>query len=210
MIQVFYCVSYERLDDDSFNCLLDKLPVFFQSQILKFRKWEDRQRSLLAKVLLTEGLKILNVGYSLDQLKYTELKRPYFNDLIDFNISHSGEYILCGISVNNKLGIDVEEIKDIPLTDYQNEFSTKEMDEIFKSEDSLRSFYDLWTKKEAFLKAIGTGLHTPLNKIEINDEKIIWNNENWFLSKIKLDGKYISHICTNTYNPKIVIQQISF
>ncbi|MEO6220984.1 MAG: 4'-phosphopantetheinyl transferase superfamily protein, partial [Ginsengibacter sp.] len=86
----------------------------------------------------------------------------------------------------------------------------KEMDSILNAENIMRSFYNLWTQKEAFLKAIGTGLHVPLNKIEINNSKITWNKKDWFLNEIVLDNKYVSHICTDIFLPEIVVQKINF
>ncbi len=211
MIYIFYCTSRDQLDVESFNHFLKKLPTNVQLQILKFKKWEDRQRSLFSKLLLIKGLNIMGQNsYSIDQLKYTRYKRPYFDNNIDFNISHSGEYIICGISFNHKIGIDIEEVRKIPIGDFENEFSLKEMEAILNSKKSLRSFYTLWTQKESFLKAIGTGLHIPLNKIGINNEKIEWNNKNWYLSELKLHGRYISHLCADFFHPKINVQKLIF
>lgn len=211
MIYIFYCTFREQLDVESFNHFLKKLPTNVQLQILKFKKWEDRERSLFSKLLLIKGLNIMGQNsYLIDQLKYTRYKRPYFDNNIDFNISHSGEYIICGISFNHKIGIDIEEVREIPIGDFENEFSLKEMEAILNSKKSLRSFYTLWTQKESFLKAIGTGLHVPLNKIGIKNEKIEWDNKNWYLSELKLHDRYISYLCVDFFHPKINIQKLIF
>ncbi len=211
MIYIFYCTSRDQLDVESFDSFLKHLPKKAQFQILKFKKWDDRQRSLFSKLLLINGLNIMGHNtYSIDQLKYTWYKRPYFDNNIDFNISHSSEYIICGISFNHQIGIDIEEVKEIPIGDFENEFSLKEMEAILNSEKSLHSFYTLWTQKESFLKAIGTGLHVSLNKIGINNEKIKWNNKNWYLSELKLDSKYVCHLCVDFFHPDINIQKINF
>ena len=211
MIYIFYCTSRDELDGKSFSYFLAKLPKKSQFEVVKFKKWEDRQRSLFSKLLLINGLHIMGLdSLSIDQLKFTRFKRPYFNNNIDFNISHSGEYIICAISHRHKIGVDIEEVKEIPFGDFENEFSSKEMMAIMNSDNNMNSFYTLWTQKEAFLKAIGTGLHTPLNKVEIDNRIIKWNKANWFLSEIILDAKYISHLCTDILHPEIIIREINF
>ena len=210
MIQVFYCISGERLDVTLYNYLLNKVPPVYQQEIAQFRKWEDRQHRVLGKMLLITGLEILGItGYSLNQLQFTNLKRPYFNKLLDFNISHSGKYVVCAISTQAEIGVDVEEIKNIPVTDFTNEFSAEEMKSILNSNDSLRSFYSLWTKKEAFLKAIGTGLHVPLNKVHVMSNKISWEDREWFLTKLNIDKNYCAHVCANVFECAVKIHEIS-
>lgn len=207
MIYIFYTRFLNKLKPDLFNFFLKQLPAQNQNKILRFRKWEDAQRSLLGKALLINGLQSLGLHqYSLSDLKYTKLDKPYFNDSIDFNISHSGEYVICAISLTNKIGIDVEEIKNIPYDDFTNNFSVKEWEEILKRDD-FQGFYKYWTQKEAFLKAIGMGLNVPLKDAEIIDNKITWENKVWFLHEIKLDNQYISHVSADIYSPKIVIEK---
>ncbi len=210
MIHVFYCILPEKLDDDSYNYFLNQVPAVFRNEIVRFRNWEDRQHRVLGKLLLIKGLEMLGLNdYSLDQLKLTNLKRPYFDESIDFNISHSGEYVVCAISDSAKIGIDIEEIKDIPLTDFADQFSGDEMKNILYAGDSLRSFYGLWTKKEAFLKAIGTGLYVPLNKVQVVDHKIRWEENDWFLTELNLNKDYCACLCANVFEAGIEIHEIT-
>ena len=210
MIHVFYCTSGERLDDILYNSFLNKIPQVYQEEIAKFRKWEDRQHRVLGKILLMKGVEMLGLkGYSLDQLQFTKLKRPYFNRSIDFNISHSGKYVVCAISASASIGIDVEEIKDIQITDFTNEFSIEEIKSILSSTNSLHSFYSLWTKKEAFLKAIGTGLYLPLNKVHETGNKISWENKEWFLTQLNLDESYCAHVCADVFDSPVKIHEVN-
>ncbi len=211
MIYVFYTRFESRLKTEFLNLILQQLPSHLQSKVLRYRKWQDAQRSLLGKALLIKGLDYLGLSqYSLYNLKFTELERPYFDNYIDFNISHSGEYVICVISLTNKIGVDVEEIQDISIEDFENNFSSKEWEDIMNANNKLYSFYTYWTKKEAFLKAIGMGLNIPLNKTEILNNKIIWNNTEWFLNEIKIDERYISYSSTQIAAPEVIIQKIDF
>ena len=116
---------------------------------------------------------------------------------------------MCAISKSYKVGIDVEEIKDIPADEFTEEFSTVEMAAIL-NDKSLRYFYTLWTQKEAFLKAIGKGLYVPLNQVSVQEGKIRWEDQDWFLHEVKLDAGYVSHLCVNTAVPEIVLKQLAF
>ncbi|KQM78523.1 hypothetical protein ASE74_13555 [Pedobacter sp. Leaf216] len=86
---------------------------------------------------------------------------------IEFNISHSAQYIMIAMS-ENPIGIDVEHI-DHPVDVGQLIpycFCTAEEEFIMLSEDQKESFFTLWTRKEALLKATGEGLID--NLLEIN------------------------------------------
>lgn len=65
-----------------------------REKILCVRQWEDRQRSLLGKVLLVMHLKQLGYDASvLDKLSYDSYGRPHLPLDFDFSISHSGNYV---------------------------------------------------------------------------------------------------------------------
>ncbi len=210
MIQVFYSISPEESDEDLYNYLLSKLPDVLQNDISRFRNLEDRLQRILGKVLLVKGLGMLGIkDWTLEQLKFTDLKRPYFDESIDFNISHSGKCVVCAISNSARIGIDIEEIKDIPLGDFTDQFSDDEMKNILNGENSLRSFYGLWTKKEAFLKAIGKGLYVPLNKVLVIDNIIKWKTKDWFLMELILHKDYCAHVCSSTPETALEIYEIS-
>jgi 4'-phosphopantetheinyl transferase len=211
MVYIFYTCCGRRLNNDTFNYYLKKLPFSFRIAILRYRHWEDAQRSLLGKALLLDGLHYLGLKqYFLEDLKVSRLKKPYFDDSIDFNISHSGEFIVCAVSLHGNAGVDIEEIKQLVIEEFEMYFSTNEWNQIMRSPDSVTSFYKYWTQKEAFLKAIGMGLTVPIKDVEIFDNKIIWENNEWFIQEIKLDKKCIAHLCRNTPSDGLIIKKINY
>jgi 4'-phosphopantetheinyl transferase len=210
MVYVFYTRLVQPLPKDTFRSLLQLLPSGIQTKIAKYRKWQDAHRSLLGKVLLINGLEHLALThYSLGNLKFTQFDKPFFDDVVDFNIAHSGEYILCAISLTNKVGIDVEEIQNIPLYDFERNFTATEWETITQAADYI-PFFTFWTKKEAFLKAIGMGLNVPLNAISVFNNKVMWNGKEWFLHEIKLDKNHIAHLAMDNALPLIMLQKISY
>lgn len=211
MIDIYYSEVGEQLNNYRFNELLGQLPLQMHNQILKYRKWQDRQRGLLGKLLLKKGLEKLNLnGYSLNNLQYNTYNRPYFNDKIDFNISHSGNYVICAVARDVRVGVDIEEIQEIPISDFDLQFSHKELAEISASSCPFREFYNYWTKKESFLKAIGVGLNIPLNLLDISNNEVLWEGEKWFLTDVFIDKNYATCVCTNSIFTKWETNRLYF
>ena len=86
--------------------------------------------------------------------------RPYFN------LAHSDGLAVYGFAEDRELGIDVERARDIPeMKQIARRFFAGEEADILESlpaDERSVSFYRAWTRKEAYVKAVGDGLHTPL------------------------------------------------
>ena len=147
---------------------------------------------------------------SLEDLRYSSLLRPYLEDGPDFNISHSGEYIICGISPHASIGVDIEEIKPIEINDFTNEFSSTELKLMSASENPFAAFYRLWTQKEAFLKALGKGLFVELNKVEIHADQVEWEGKTWHLQEIHIADGYSATVCADIPGCGIEVQELKF
>ena len=108
------------------------------------------------------------------------------------------------------MGIDIEEIKHLSFSELKMFFTDTECDKIEQSYNSTISFYKHWTQKESFLKAIGMGLYIPINQVEILENKIRWDKNDWWLKEIELDEKYISYVSHNTPISKIIMERIKY
>lgn len=90
---------------------------------------------------------------------------------VDFNVSHSGGFAVFAFTAACKIGIDVEQIR--PLQNLQSIadqfFCPEEAAELMSVADNERehSFFLCWTRKEAYIKAVGDGLSTPLNSFRV-------------------------------------------
>lgn len=203
--------SAQQFETEVYNNLLDSLPFLLQQQVGRYKKWEDRQRSLVGKNLLLSGLRSLNLSFcSLDQLRYNEFQKPYFDNEFDFNISHAHDITVCAISKTIGVGIDIERIKPIQLSDFTLLFSQIELQQIRDAEDTHAVFFSLWTQKESFAKAIGKGLHIPLKQIKIENGQIWHDNRNWFLQKVDIHPEYRCHLCLPSVLHAVMIQEITF
>jgi len=153
-----------------------------QDHALRFYFQKDRQAYLLSRGILRSILaKYICVTPKAINLNYTSHGKPLLdpkqNSLrLHFNVSHTHQCILYAITKNIEIGIDVEYLKhDV---DYQgmakNFFSAYEYQTLIKAKAEQQSalFYQIWTCKEAFIKAIGLGLSYSLA-----DFDVIWQED---------------------------------
>ena len=96
--------------------------------------------------------------------------KPFLNTNkinIYFNISHSADWIVCALD-NKKIGVDIEHIRSFEINPKMSIFFSKnEWLYITTSENKIRSFFEIWTLKESYLKYLGIGLHKPLSSFNI-------------------------------------------
>ena len=91
---------------------------------------------------------------------------------IEFNLSHSHGLALCALASVGPIGVDVEQVR--PMEDNGRKligrfFSVVEQAEFLNLPvtEHLAAFFRGWTRKEAFLKAVGTGLATVLDSFDV-------------------------------------------
>lgn len=205
---------------DGYLC---RLPQAHREQVLRYRFREDAQACLYGKLLLLRCLEELGIRHlRLEDLNYTGHQRPYFNGAaIDFNISHSGKFVVCAAAENIRLGVDIEQIKPVDLNDFQEQFSDDEMRFIQSDDGSFVNFYNIWTKKEALIKADGKGLSIPLKQISVvsavageehqHRRAVIIENHPWFLTELNISEGYCCHLATSVEITKgIPVKKFTF
>ena len=119
--------------------------------------------------------KSININPLQIEIHSIENHKPYITSReLDFNISHSDHYgcVVIADHTELKTGIDIEKIKN--LDDMMNLIQTymsKQEQEYINSgktrDEQLKRFYVIWTRKEALLKMIGTGLVDNLCDVSV-------------------------------------------
>jgi 4'-phosphopantetheinyl transferase len=90
---------------------------------------------------------------------------------VDFNMSHSGGLAVFAFMAGCEVGVDVEHLR--PLQDMHRIasrfFCSEEAAELMSlaAEQREQGFYLCWTRKEAYIKAIGDGLSAPLDDFRV-------------------------------------------
>ena len=91
---------------------------------------------------------------------------------LSFNLSHSGQLAVYAFSHSQQVGVDVEAFRHIPEIDGLAEryFSTAEVAALRATPSDQRqlAFLACWTRKEAFVKAVGEGLNYPLKSFDVS------------------------------------------
>lgn len=144
-----------------------------KARALRFAFQEHRDRYIRARLTLRHLL-AETVGQAPQTLRIAEglFGKPYLPDIPDchFNLTHSASAALIGISLTTEVGLDLEKlvaVKDMQALS-ESSFTIKEqkalIGKIGKGMDNM--FLRGWTRKEACLKAIGTGMHIAPNSFE--------------------------------------------
>lgn len=113
--------------------------------------------------------------------------KPYLpGSALQFNLSHSNGCLVCGVTVDNPLGIDYQVMYELANMDtlVSSFFSPREW-EAFTRRDgnqALDFFFSTWVRKEAFMKATGLGFHLPPDGFSIL-------SDNGSSPRLKLDAE---------------------
>jgi 4'-phosphopantetheinyl transferase len=136
-----------------------------RDRIRAFRRWEDAMSSLLARRLMIDLVaNSLGCEPATVMISREPSGRPVVtsacHDAVRVTAAHSGEWVAAAVSTRGRIGIDLEVAR--PVSDGLPErcCAPTERDWLRRdaSADVAVRFFQLWTLKEAFLKAIGLGL----------------------------------------------------
>jgi 4'-phosphopantetheinyl transferase len=149
-----------------------------QDRAGRFHFERDRNRFIAGRGILREILgSYLETTPSQLQFIYNPQGKPALTSfperpLLHFNLTRSQDLALIAVTRACAVGIDVEWIH--PINDAENIaarfFSPREAAELAAIPNGQReaAFYNLWTRKEAFLKATGEGITEKLGQIEVS------------------------------------------
>jgi 4'-phosphopantetheinyl transferase len=137
---------------------------------------------------------------------------------LQFNMAHSESLVVIAVALERSVGVDTEFVRaidhmDLIAADY---FTTNEraMIEAFPRKDKETAFYICWTRKEAFIKAVGKGLSIPLNSFDVSmspgetARPLPWSKESpqvdtWWLSDLTLRDRYVGALVIEGETPQI-------
>ena len=127
-----------------------------------------------------------------------------------FNISHSGTLAVVAVS-RGEVGIDVERRKR-PLPDVgAGVFSPEEARDIRSADDPVIAFYDAWTRKEALVKAMGTGLGESMADLVVGGRGDVMI-AGFHVQSLNLGAEYSGAVASESDGrdtpPRIVIRDV--
>ena len=193
-------MTISPLDDGTLDIWILSIPKIFSyyeslqrlltdtemKQTLSFYRLQDRNRAILSRGLLRYFIsQYLKKDNKTIQFRYGSYGKPFLtNNTLQFNLSHSHDFIAFAFMNSEPVGIDIEYKQ--PLTDdlvsllasISSTYDINHFQQIPKVK-RFDIFYYLWTMKEAYGKLLGKGLHSGLCDIDIISfaEKLVNDRE---------------------------------
>lgn len=156
-----------------------------KQRVDKFCFDDDKKRTVAAEMLIRKAISNQcktppeNINFCIG-----DHGKPFLKNIpIEFNISHSGNFVVCAVA-NSPVGIDIEEIRPVDLKVTKRICTEEELLYIFGKKPSkndfkrttdkeiLTRFFKVWTTKEAYGKCIGKGIKS----IKVDTKKISVQN----------------------------------
>lgn len=167
-----------------------------------YRNKIDRDRFVIGRSMVKRlAAEILNKDINLLEITYLENNKPVIcNEIsLQFNLSHSGDFVVLAICKNWETGIDLEQCTNIfkfqPILDYC--MSKSEQIKILEDKNPINQFLMYWTRKEAILKATGIGILDRLNKFSCLDgnnlvpDVLTGIASQWLIRSFYIDNNHI-------------------
>lgn len=228
-----------ELSERQTSVFLLRLNDYDHEQLYSFLSSDEKQRADRLKVELKKKQFIVSrsalrkiLSNSIDipndevNFYYSEHGKPfienkYNNKAIEFNISHSDQCILIAISMKNQLGVDIEKINtEINYESLSKRFFSERENEYFRNiepDKQLDTFYAIWTRKEAFIKATGQGIAYGLDKFSVATDRILRskvefeskekNCKEWFCFDLMKVEHYKTALCTDNVEIELIFYQ---
>lgn len=184
----------ELKGEEMYQYALKMLPIIGvwqerKKHIYSFLRLEDKLRCIGAGLMLKYIFDKYHVEYSrLIKNQYGKLYIDNF-DILKFNISHSGDYVVCTYG-SSESGVDIE--KNINGMDIAKRFFTKQEYQIISTGKS-NMFTRIWTLKEAYVKERGMGLTIPLDSFEVQPGRIYEREKDDFTALSMIDKTIVAN-----------------
>lgn len=141
-----------------------------------FRKDQDHfitARGMLRKILASYlGSRPQELRFEYNSYGKPELAVVNGFEKLHFNLSHSGEYALFAFTRDGCIGIDIEQVRlDVDVEQVSRRFFSEQERRFLQmtpQDDRVGLFYQYWTRKEAFIKAVGNGVSFQMENCDVS------------------------------------------
>jgi 4'-phosphopantetheinyl transferase len=148
-----------------------------RARAARFHFERDARRFVVARAVLRDvlsaylGVPPTDVRFVYGARDKPALAPPLAASGLRFNVSHAGEIALYAVGLRRQIGVDVEQVRaldDLAALAERN-FSRAERAALFALPPEQRpvAFFACWTRKEAYVKALGDGLAHPLDAFTV-------------------------------------------
>lgn len=174
-VHVWFVCDDDIHDDNLLACYHEMLNEQERAQQKRFVFNRHKHQYLMTRVMIrvVMSLYVNAVAPSEWRFKKNKYNKPYIDNYLSpielrFNISHTDHMIVIAVTRHSEVGVDVEYLyrKNRTVDIAKAYFSATEFTQLqlLDENERHRRFYDLWTLKEAYIKACGMGLSIPLDQ----------------------------------------------
>ena len=146
------------------------------SRLARKLRAADVQRELTSRACLRQLLGHYldrppsSIAFALEPDGKPFLAHTSAGERLEFNVSHAGDWALLAFGHGLRVGVDIEPWSELEFDQLvRGFFSPVEKDAWaqLRAEEKRAAFFAAWTRKEAYLKALGTGLAKPLDSFAV-------------------------------------------
>lgn len=190
---------------------LRRLPERMVREMRRRRRPEDRQAWILGRLLVRLALETLGVEADLAAWRRDRFGRPFLAGCpADCSVSHADGLVVAAACLDGRLGVDVEAVAPLPLESLDAAFTSGEMADILAAGDRTRRALELWTAKEAAIKADGRGLSLDPGRIDARGKTIRVGEGVWNISRCDVLPHGLCAVATNRPDPILDSIQADF
>jgi 4'-phosphopantetheinyl transferase len=194
---------------------LSALPPTKQAAINRLIHKTDRIASLLATRLLLMCAQHENLSrFRLADLRYPDQGKPCWkkedDNFLDFNISHTDKLIVVATSTTLEVGVDAERIRTLKSLKFKMVLSPEELSRV---KDNPGLFFELWSKKEAVVKAANTTGINRMRDVKLKNDYAVLDGRKWYFKQIDMemqgDDDYVIYLASSKPVEKIITKHIA-
>lgn len=206
MFILYNRLQTENIDAAQQDTWLQQLPEAKQDQISRFLHHSDQLRSLAGYQLLKTGMTLLKQpDFQLSQLDFTSNGRPVHTCPVSFSLSHSGSLVTCALNPGGKIGIDTEQHRNLPRS--LGRYLSSQECEIVRQ--TPLAFFDIWTRKEAVVKAASDKGLAELAQVNLlENDRAEFKSQIWFTRAVPILTDYSIHIATDQPDGDVTLMMI--
>jgi 4'-phosphopantetheinyl transferase len=194
MLRVYYTQATEGLAEApawaaAYRRLLERTPPARGQRLERFRHRQAWITSAAGLLLLEYTMREAGFAdFALAELVYPEDRKPCCPGRPDFNISHSHSAVYCALAEQGRVGVDVEKIRPLDTAGFERMIDAQELAEA----GGDTPFFEVWTRKEAVLKAQGRSGVWDMHRVSLDFEQqnADFKGERWQVRALPADAGY--------------------
>lgn len=228
-----WCTYISEIRDDSLWPRYDALLAADErARQARFRFARDQRRYLVTRALVRTALsryaavRPQDWTFSAGAHGRPAITGPLPVPALEFNVSHSADLVMLGVTSGRTLGIDVEsfEARDADIAGLDRYFAPQESVALLALAplERRRRFFELWTLKESYIKARGMGLAIALDafRFELTGGRGLTlhmrpqlgdSPHHWRLWQLDPRAGYVAAVCATRGEeapPRIIVREV--